>query len=752
MNEEQETSIEPIKMTLEKPKKANVSAQDEEKVPEKSKKGEKLVKGQAVEEAVMKARQELLQQGIDWKTGDALHKDHSSPQKEFTDEELAICKRTPLLPLVQQLGYQPYHVGQYYALRGRVEMTSMRINPRKNTWTRYADDRGGSATDLVMYLEDMTFQEAVRFLLDYNNVPHEARTYTPSAKSYRHLNYRWYQVEQTDGKIKVQLAAEKIVEVAEAKQQEQVFVLPNANRDYNRVYAYLIQKRKLSKDVVDFFVRQRLIYESVKTHNAVFVGRDETGKIRHAILRGTYDREGKEAFKGMVSSSKPEYAFHLITDSPRLIVTEAPLDCMSYMQMEENVKDKGLSCYLALGGRHDRALEWFLKTYPHIKEIYLGTDLDEAGQEAYENMKEKYTTGEWKGRYKVKRIAAYGFKDWNEMLQWQSRMKLEDICRNEWEANGSLSENSLNMLERDNLVFDQDMGVHGRSETAKLPFEEKDHVETLPAGLSLPAAYHNHYRIFQYFCNEKKMPEELIQYLIDKKLLYESAEDHSAVFVCRDKDGIIRYAMSCSTKTDGEYEVIAGSDPEYTFCMTNSSSRFKRVEVFEDVVDALAGVSLFANIVSYDVSAFDYKAMLENDYFVMRDGNEKALDKYLREHPDIKHIEFHFGNARSEALNNLKEKYSSGEWMERKFGILESGFEDFSSQSVREMENFHQSFISLLEAQTEAFCEDEIKKTGCLSEASKERLTKLGWHFDAESKAIRKPQEITQTAEAVSLH
>lgn len=674
--------------------------------------------------------------------------------KEFTDEELVICKSTPLLPLVQQLGYQPYRVGQYYAIRGKEDMSSMRINTRKNTWTRYSADIGGSATDLVMYLENMSFPEAVRFLLDYNGIAHQTPAYTQKTKSYRHLGYRWYQIDQKEGKVYAEPAIHTMTEAAEV-QKEQPFMLPNANRDYSRVYAYLIQKRKLSKNVVDFFVNQRLIYESVKTHNAVFVGRDENGKIQHAILRGTYDREGKDAFKGMVSGSKPEYAFHYITDSPRLIVTEAPLDCMSYMQMEEYGRSGRLSCYLALGGRHDRALEWFLKTYPHIREIYLGVDLDRWGQDAYEKISEKYTTGEWQGRYKVKRIAAYGFKDWNEMLQWQSRLELEKICKNEWEMNGGLSASSRQRLEKDNLVFDVgEMQLQDRSEQKKPPFPtEQDYAEP-PTSVELPDAYRNHYQIFKYFCEKKKLPEELIQYMIDKKLLYESAADHSAIFVSRDQAGVIQQARSCSTGEDGTCRIIEGSNPEYTFFVRNEENpdpKFKTVQVFETVVDALAGMSFVADMSAYSASAFDYRD-LKDDYFVMDENtDERVLDRYLKEHPDIKIINLNFGKEQGSVAERLKERYCDGEWKERGFQVVISKFMNGSLSDDREVKSYHESYISFFEAQTEFYSEDEAKKTGHLSEISMHRLKKLGWDFDMESQMVKKPSEVVCPAEDVSV-
>ncbi|MFR5851674.1 MAG: DUF3991 domain-containing protein [Oscillospiraceae bacterium] len=68
------------------------------------------------------------------------------------------------------------------------------------------------------------------------------------------------------------------------------FALPPAGESMRRVYAYLLKQRFISREVLNTFVSQRLIYESCEKskdntkeyHNAVFVGFDEHGVPRHA--------------------------------------------------------------------------------------------------------------------------------------------------------------------------------------------------------------------------------------------------------------------------------------------------------------------------------------------------------------------------------------------------------------------------------------------------------------------------------------
>ena len=74
------------------------------------------------------------------------------------------------------------------------------------------------------------------------------------------------------------------------------FVLPPQSESMRRVYAYLLQKRCIDREILNAFVRKKLIYESCERsrdgtkeyHNAVFAGFDEHGVPRHGHKRGLY--------------------------------------------------------------------------------------------------------------------------------------------------------------------------------------------------------------------------------------------------------------------------------------------------------------------------------------------------------------------------------------------------------------------------------------------------------------------------------
>ena len=92
--------------------------------------------------------------------------------------------------------------------------------------------------------------------------------------------------------------AGEVYESAWEKEQEEPkeFALPPANQTMRRVYAYLLQQRHISREILNAFAQKGLIYESRELskdqtkeyHNAVFVGFDEHGVARHAHKRGLY--------------------------------------------------------------------------------------------------------------------------------------------------------------------------------------------------------------------------------------------------------------------------------------------------------------------------------------------------------------------------------------------------------------------------------------------------------------------------------
>ena len=71
--------------------------------------------------------------------------------------------------------------------------------------------------------------------------------------------------------------------------------LPEKNPTMKRVYAYLLQKRHIDREILSYFAKAGTIYESAEHHNIVFAGLDSEGKIRHVHVKRSEERRvGKE--------------------------------------------------------------------------------------------------------------------------------------------------------------------------------------------------------------------------------------------------------------------------------------------------------------------------------------------------------------------------------------------------------------------------------------------------------------------------
>lgn len=185
-----------------------------------------------------------------------------------------------------------------------------------------------------------------------------------------------------------------------------------------RVYAYLVRRRGIDREVVNAFANRKMIYESSQYHNAVFVGFDAKGNPRHANLRGTGAGSG---FKGNAPGSVPEYSFHWTGTSDRLYLFEAPIDLMSFISL--NKHGWRSHSYAACCGVADRVLFQMLRDNPNIKEVSLCLDNDEAGQAAADRIAKKlYAQGI------QTEIVVPNYKDWNDDLLFPEESEEENLC------------------------------------------------------------------------------------------------------------------------------------------------------------------------------------------------------------------------------------------------------------------------------------------------------------------------------------
>lgn len=292
-----------------------------------------------------------------------------SSYTHFTEEEKEQARNTDLVSFLRHRGETLKRSGSEYEWKS----DSGKVTIRGNLWFHQYEREGGDAIGFVQRYGNLMFPEAVSCLLSEQGI--------------------------------VITAQQRVAEQKEKKS----FALPKASADMRRMYAYLLKGRFLDREIVDAFVKEKLLYEDGKYHNAVFVGRDEQGVPRHAHKRGTYSESG---FKGNVDGSSPEYSFHYIGTGNKLYVFEAPIDMLSYLSMHKEGWQE--NSYVALCSVAPQAVVHLLKTNPHIDTIVTCLDHDKAGIEGNYRVAESVRTlGE---KFTVKRKSP-PYKDWNESLK-----------------------------------------------------------------------------------------------------------------------------------------------------------------------------------------------------------------------------------------------------------------------------------------------------------------------------------------------
>ena len=257
------------------------------------------------------------------------------------------------------------------------------ITVHGNEWYDHAEERGGRAVSFVQKYYGLSYPDAVTMLLGG---------------------------EQGVAYPAVQQKQERPVKH---------FQLPAVNRDMRRTYAYLVKHRKISRDIVAAFSKAKLLYEDAKYHNAVFVGLDENGSPRHAHKRSV--NSYGEPFRLNVEGGDPRYSFHYIGTDHSLYVFEAPIDLLSYISMHpEHWQEHS---YVSCCGTSSQPVLHAMELYPHLRDIKLCLDNDEAGHKASLRMAEQIAE-----RFGVicDRLISEN-KDWNDDLVQSSDQEKKEV-------------------------------------------------------------------------------------------------------------------------------------------------------------------------------------------------------------------------------------------------------------------------------------------------------------------------------------
>lgn len=164
-------------------------------------------------------------------------------------------------------------------------------------------------------------------------------------------------------------------------------LLPRAPNN-DKVISYLL-KRGISRTVIDHFINEGFIYQSLQRDNLVFVGYDEKHQPRYATVRGT----GNERFFYDVAGSNKEFSFRQVNSQTNSVhLFESAIDLISYATLleKQGLDYKRLSL-VSLSGVYNQgsneqikipvALSSYLENHD-TKTIHLQLDNDRAGHNA----------------------------------------------------------------------------------------------------------------------------------------------------------------------------------------------------------------------------------------------------------------------------------------------------------------------------------------------------------------------------------
>ena len=154
-------------------------------------------------------------------------------------------------------------------------------------------------------------------------------------------------------------------------------------------------------------------------------------------------------------------------------------------------------------------------------------------------------------------------------------------------------------------------------------------------------------RVFSYLLLTRGIDKDVLFEFVRKKMIYESADYHNAIFVGYDSNGKPRHAHKRGTVTSNSYKGnVAGSQPEFSFHWHGTSNK---IFLFEAPIDMLSYISMHKE---------NWK---RHSYAASCSVSDRVLFQCLNDNPNIKNVFLCFDNdeAGQTANKRIAEKLNS---------------------------------------------------------------------------------------------
>lgn len=207
--------------------------------------------------------------------------------------------------------------------------------------------------------------------------------------------------------------------ITQEPEKPKVLLLPDKSASNDRVIEYLFG-RGIDYEIICDCIQNGLIYESLPYHNAVFVGRDESGVPRYAAYRATNSLR----IMGDAEGSDKRFSFRLVgTDETEVHLFECAVDLLSFATLTKlDGGDWRAQNLVSLAGVYSPkkniedcktplALESYLAAKPNTKRIVLHLDNDAVGRKVTAALRVKLSV-----RYEVVDAPSPVGKDFNDFL------------------------------------------------------------------------------------------------------------------------------------------------------------------------------------------------------------------------------------------------------------------------------------------------------------------------------------------------
>ncbi|MBY5035333.1 toprim domain-containing protein [Streptococcus gallolyticus] len=517
------------------------------------------------------------------------------PNKRNYENRVNQAVSRDILEVAEALGMEMKRISthEYYW----TEHDSLKINTRKNSFRWYSrTDTYGNPINLVQAVKEVKFKEALHFL--------------------------------ETGEFKE--ASQEL-----APREEFKYYLEKYEQSFNKAYDYLRKTRGLDEDTIRFFGQQGVLAQANKKAKdgsfesvLVFKSLDRDGNVIGASLQGIKPRpdlyEKKGYLKQLMANSDGMSGLSVDIGTPkRLVFAEAPIDLMSYYELNKDVlsdvrlvamdglREATISRYFVellaeLNGHDDYqidrakvgnmlagyAVSSFFDKEENQNLITLAVDNDEAGKRFIEELKEK-------GIVVQSALPPTG-KDWNEHLvnmkkQESIKKAPESILEQEKNAEGTIGDfpdkqEAAPLPEANESQPLNDLSPNQTQPQPLLHFSTNAEAKSINKRFYHPISEKELAKLNRYAPTFQQSASWYLNELADSKVyyFYQEADKIQSLQVSFDKDkfihltGVFPYKEGQSAETALE-ELASGNGNYDNILLANKGAAFDKLKVLPEL-------------------------------------------------------------------------------------------------------------------------------------------------------------------------